>query len=386
MAEKNSSKALELHSKLKGKIGIAPKFLVRDRKDLSLIYTPGVAEPCMEIAKDKKLAYKYTMKGNCVAVVTDGSAVLGLGNIGPEAALPVMEGKCLLFRQLAKIDAFPICLATQEPEEIIAAVKAIAPVFGGINLEDIAAPNCFYIEERLRKELGIPIIHDDQRGTSVAVLAALINSLKVTGKSKGNVYAVISGAGAAGIAVARTLVKFGIGDLVLVDSKGAIFRGRKEGMNKYKDEISGITNKKNRKGILADVIKGADLFIGVSAPDLLNAEMVRTMNEPIIFAMANPVPEILPDEAIKGGASVVATGRSDYNNQINNSLAFPGVFRGALDSGAREINDGMLFAAAHALAGLVAKPSKDSILPYSLDKKVVPCVAKAVYDAVKGLK
>ncbi|MBI2575004.1 NADP-dependent malic enzyme [Candidatus Woesearchaeota archaeon] len=376
-----AAKALELHSRLKGKIGIAAKFLIKDKTGLSLAYTPGVAAPCNEIAKEKSLAYKYTMKGNSVAVVSDGSAVLGLGNIGPEAAIPVMEGKCLLFRQLAKIDAFPICLGTQEPEEIISIVKAIAPVFGGINLEDIAAPKCFYIEERLRNELQIPVIHDDQRGTSVVVLAALMNALKVTGKRKEETQAVISGAGAAGMAVARALIRFGLKDIVLVDSKGAVYRGRKEGMNSYKEEIAKATNRKMRKGGLAEAVKGADLFIGVSAPKILSAEMVRSMNKPIIFAMANPVPEIMPEEAKKGGASVVATGRSDFPNQINNSLSFPGLFRGALDSGAKTINEEMLMAAAYALAGLVKKPTKDRIVPDALDKKIVPAVAKAVMEA-----
>lgn len=376
-----AAKALELHSRLKGKIGIAAKFLIRDKKDLALAYTPGVAEPCRIIAKDKNAAYKYTMKGNSVAVVSDGSAVLGLGNIGAEAALPVMEGKCLLFRQLAGINAFPICLDTQEPEEIIAAVKAIAPVFGGINLEDIAAPKCFHIEERLRKELQIPVIHDDQRGTSVVVLAALMNALKVTGKRKEETEAVISGAGAAGIAVARMLIRFGLKDIVLVDSKGAVYKGRKEGMNAYKEEIARATNRQGKKGGLAEAVKGADLFIGVSAPNILSAEMVRSMSKPIIFAMANPVPEIMPDEARKGGTSVIATGRSDFPNQINNSLSFPGLFRGALDSRAKQINEEMLLAAAYTLAGLVKKPAKDKIIPDALDKKIVPAVAKAVYKA-----
>ncbi|MBI2142139.1 NADP-dependent malic enzyme [Candidatus Woesearchaeota archaeon] len=376
-----AAKALELHSRLKGKIGTAAKFLIKDKKDLSLAYTPGVAEPCKIIAKDKSAAYRYTMKGNSVAVVSDGSAVLGLGNIGPEAAIPVMEGKCLLFRQLAKIDAFPICLDTQETEEIIAAVKVIAPVFGGINLEDIAAPKCFYIEERLRNELQIPVIHDDQRGTSVVVLAALMNALKVTGKTKEETQAVISGAGAAGIAVARALIRFGLKDIVLVDSKGAVYRGRKGGMNSYKEEIAKATNRKMRKGGLGDAVKGADVFIGVSAPGILSAEMVRSMNRPIIFAMANPVPEIMPGEASKGSAAVIATGRSDFPNQINNSLSFPGLFRGTLDSGAKTINEEMLMAAASALAGLVKKPAKDRIIPDALDTKIVPAVSKAVYKA-----
>ncbi len=371
-------KSLEIHAKLKGKIGILPKMQVKTREDLSYAYTPGVAEPSKEIAKDKRLVYKYTMKGNCVAVVSDGSAVLGLGNIGAEGAIPVMEGKSLLFKQLAGIDAFPICIKSQDPSDIISVVKNIAPIFGGINLEDIAAPKCFQIEDTLKKELDIPVMHDDQHGTSVVVLAGLINALKVSGKTK-DAEIVVSGAGAAGITTTKMLLRYGMKNITLTDREGTIYSGRKKDMNKYKEMISKVTNKRKIKGSLADALKGADIFIGLSAPNILTAQMVRTMKDPIIFAMANPVPEIMPEEAKKGGARIIATGRSDYPNQINNSLAFPGIFRGALDSRAIDINDEMKMAAAEAIAGLI-NPTRERIIIENLDKRIVPAVAKAVYE------
>ncbi|MBI2134142.1 NADP-dependent malic enzyme [Candidatus Woesearchaeota archaeon] len=378
-----NKKALLEHERLKGKIGINVKFPVKNSLDLAIAYTPGVAEPCREIARDRNLAYKYTMKGNSIAVVTDGSRVLGLGNIGAEAALPVMEGKCLLFKQLANIDAFPICIGTQDPEAIIETVKNISPVFGGINLEDIEAPKCFYIEERLKKELDIPVVHDDQHGTATAVLAGLINALKVTKKRIEETKVVINGAGAAGIATANLLLKYGIRNITIIDSSGAIYKGRKEGMNSYKEEISKKTNTCMEKGSLAEIIKGKDVFIGLSAPKVLSTAMVRTMNKPIIFALANPIPEIMPEDAKKGGALVIATGRSDYPNQINNSLCFPGIFRGTLDSRAKKITDEMKIAAAEAIASLI-KPTRERIIVGNLDKKVVPAVSKAVYKASFG--
>ncbi|MBI3033861.1 NADP-dependent malic enzyme [Candidatus Woesearchaeota archaeon] len=380
MAHANSSGALELHSRLKGKISIAVKFPVKDRQDLALIYTPGVAEPSREIARDKKLVYKYTMKPNTVAVVSDGSAVLGLGNIGAEAALPVMEGKCVLFKQLAGIDAFPICIRSQEPDGIIETVKNISPVFGGINLEDIAAPKCFYIEDRLKRELDIPVIHDDQHGSAVVVLAGLINALKATGRDKEDAKIVMNGAGAAGTATAKLLVKYGFRHIKMADRNGAIYPGRKEGINEFKEEMARITNPEGKKGDLNELLEGADVFIGLSGPGILHAENVRRMRNPIVFALANPVPEIMPDEARKGGAVITATGRSDYPNQVNNSLAFPGLFRGTLDAKAKIINDEMKIAAAEALAGLV-KPTKERILIENLDRRIVPAIAKAVREA-----
>lgn len=374
--------ALELHSANRGKLAIKSKVLVRSRKDLSLCYTPGVAAVSSAISKDKGLAYKYTIKQNSIAVVSDGSAVLGLGNIGPEAAIPVMEGKCVLFSELANIDAFPICLAVHSPDEIVAVVKAIAPVFGGINLEDIAAPKCFEVEERLKKELDIPVMHDDQHATAVVVLAGLMNALRVVGKRKEDVVVVMSGAGAAGIATAKMIVTFGVKDVVMVDTTGAIYAGRKDGMNDEKLHMASLTNRGMRKGSLAEVISGSDVFIGVSKPGVLTPAMVKLMSpKPIIFAMANPVPEIMPDEAKAGGAAVVATGRSDFPNQINNSLAFPGIFRGTLDSGASEITEEMKLAAAKALAALVPSPSAERIVPEPLDPAIVPAISRAVAAA-----
>ncbi len=332
------------------------------------------------IAGDKSLVYRYTIKQNSVAIVSDGSAVLGLGDIGPEAALPVMEGKCLLMNALAGIDAFPICLNAKTADEIVAAVKAIAPSFGAINLEDIAAPKCFEVESRLKSELDIPVMHDDQHATAVVVLAGIINSLKVVGKKKEAISVVINGAGAAGTATARMLLNFGVGHIVTVDSVGAIYEGR-AGLNSFKQELASITNRKMLKGSLADVIKGADVFIGVSKANVLSPEMVRSMgSSPIVFAMANPVPEIMPDSAKEAGAAVVATGRSDFPNQVNNSLAFPGIFRGILDAKATAVTDGMKLAAATAIASLVASPSADKVVPEPLDPSVVPAVARAVAD------
>jgi malate dehydrogenase (oxaloacetate-decarboxylating) len=374
--------SLELHEKLKGKLEMKSKVSLNSRKDLSLAYTPGVAEACRRIAQDHEEAYKYTIKGNTVAVITDGSAVLGLGNIGPEAALPVMEGKAILFKEFADIDAFPICLATQDIEKNIATIKNISPVFGGINLEDIKAPDCFELEKQLQ-DLGIPVMHDDQHGTAVVVLAALLNALKVAGKDYRTVKIVVNGAGAAGIAVTKLLISYGFsaGDIRVIDSKGAISAGRKD-LNEYKIEIAKLTNKDGFEGKLSDAIIGADVFIGVSVKDVLKSSMVATMNEnSIVMAMANPDPEILPEDAIAGGAMVVATGRSDFPNQVNNVLAFPGIFRGALDARATKITEKMKLAAAEALSNLVKSPSADKILPDALDKSVVPAVAKAVMGA-----
>ena len=375
--------ALKLHKDNKGKLAVKSKVTVATKEDLSLVYTPGVAEVCREIAQNKDLVYDYTMKPNAVAVVTDGSAVLGLGNIGPEAALPVMEGKSILFKELADIDAFPICLNTQDEDEIISIVKNIAPVFGGINLEDISAPKCFRIERELQ-DIGIPVMHDDQHGTAIVILAALINAAKVLGKTIDDIKVVINGAGAAGLAVAKLLECHGIDEkmcisvkeIIVCDTKGIIYDGRSD-LNEYKKELAKYTNRMKRKGTLQDALKGADAFIGLSKGNLLKADDLRVMNKnAIVFAMANPVPEISYDEAIKV-AKVVGTGRSDFPNQISNSLVFPGVFRGALDAKAIRINDTMKIAAAHALAGCI-NPTVDNILPYTLDKGVVLKIAEAV--------
>lgn len=383
-------KSLEVHEKLKGKISVVSKTPVTSREELSIAYTPGVAEPCRRIAAVPLDVYKYTSKGNMVAVVSDGSAVLGLGNIGGLAGLPVMEGKAILFKAFADVDAFPIVLSTQDPDEIIAAIKAIAPTFGGINLEDIKAPECFYIEQRLKETLDIPVFHDDQHGTAIVVLAGLINALKVTGQKLENVKFVISGVGAAGVAVTKLLILYGAKaeNFLLCDSKGAIYKGR-EDLNPTKMELAEITNtschidhdhEKCVKGGLTDAIKGANVFIGVSKAGLLTADMVRSMaKDPIIFAMANPTPEIMPDEAKSAGARIVATGRSDYPNQINNVLAFPGIFRGVLDVRAPQITDKMKIAAAEAIAGMVENPTEDKIVPAPFD----PGVAKTVAEAVK---
>ncbi|MEW9673725.1 NADP-dependent malic enzyme [Ammoniphilus sp. 3BR4] len=376
--------ALELHYRFRGKLSVETKVPVENSKDLSLAYSPGVAEPCKEIFKDPEKAYDYTIKGNLVAVVSDGTAVLGLGNIGPEAAMPVMEGKAVLFKSFAGIDAVPICLNTTDPVEIVETVKRLEPTFGGINLEDIAAPACFYIEQQLKKELNIPVFHDDQHGTAIVTAAALINALKLVGKKMEDVEVVVNGAGAAGIAVTSLLLHMGVKEVVLCDTKGAVYEGRVYGMNPIKDVIARETNKKKKEGSLAEVLRGADVFIGVSAANILTTEMIQSMNpDPIIFAMANPDPEILPEEAKKAGAKVIGTGRSDYPNQVNNVIAFPGIFRGALDVWALEINEEMKIAAVYAIADLVLSEelTEDYIIPNPFDKRVAPCVAEAVSEA-----
>ena len=376
-------KALELHEKYKGKIDIKCDMPLNNREDLAVAYTPGVAQPCLEIAKDPENAYKYTSKGHLVAIVTDGSAVLGLGNIGGMAGMPVMEGKAALFKRFGGVDGFPICLSTQNTEEIIAAVRAIAPTFGGINLEDISAPRCFEIEERLERELDIPVFHDDQHGTAIVVTAALINALKIVGKEMKDIKVALSGPGAAGTAIIKMLQHCGVKNIVACDSRGIIFRGR-EGLDAHKTLLAQTTNPENASGSLADAVRGADVFVGVSAPGILTAEMVKTMAEkPVIFAMANPVPEIGYEEALAAGAAVVGTGRSDFPNQINNVLAFPGIFRGALDCGAREINYDMKTAAAAAIAELVLPEqlSPEYIIPDPFDPRVAENVARRVSEA-----
>ncbi len=381
--------ALELHEKHRGKLEIRSKVPLDTKRDLSRAYTPGVAEVCRAIQKNRDLAYRYTLKGNTVAIVTDGSAVLGLGNIGGYAAIPVMEGKAVLFKKFAGIDAFPICFESYH-SDLVDEIKNIAPVFGGINLEDIAAPKCFEIEEALQ-DIGIPVMHDDQHGTAITVLAGVLNACRVTGRSFEDVKIVVCGAGAAGYAISRLLRCIGyspdvcrrVHNLVVCDTQGIIHRGRK-GLynNKYKFILADETNPEERSGSVADAVAGADIFIGVSGPGVLTGEMIKTMNDdPIIFAMANPVPEIYPDEAREAGAGVVCTGRSDYPNQVNNALAFPGVFRGALDACATKITDEMKIAAAHALAGYIKKPNREHILPSVLDKGVTRAIADAVRDA-----
>jgi malate dehydrogenase (oxaloacetate-decarboxylating) len=376
--------SVALHAEKKGKLEIKSKVPLKDRKDLSLAYTPGVAEPCRRIHADKEQVFKLTMKQNSVAVVSDGSAVLGLGNIGPEAAIPVMEGKAILFKEFGNVDAFPICVASQHPATIIQTVRMIAPVFGGINLEDIKAPECFEVEEALQ-DLGIPVMHDDQHGTAVVVLAAMINALKVVQKDFHSVRVTVSGAGAAGMAVTKLLIEYGLKpeNVILCDRTGAIYDGRPDLKgNKYKLHMSRITNKNKVQGSIIDAIKGADVFIGVSSKNLLTPEHVRTMSrDAIIMAMANPDPEILPDDAKKGGAAVIATGRSDFPNQVNNVLGFPGIFRGALDIRATRITTKMKLAAAVALASLVPHPTAEMIIPSPLDRSVVPVVAEAVKKA-----
>ena len=377
--------ALELHEKNQGKIEVVSKVEVKTRDDLSTAYTPGVAEPCRKIRDNADDVYKYTAKGNLVAVVSDGSAVLGLGNIGAKAAIPVMEGKSILFKEFADVDAFPICIDTQDDEEIIKIVKNIAPVFGGVNLEDIAAPRCFYIERRLKEETDIPIFHDDQHGTAVVVSAALINATKLTGKALSDCKAVINGSGAAGIAIAKLLMTLGLRDVILCDRTGAIYEGR-EKLNASKEAIAKVTNREMTKGSLVEAVKGTDIFIGVSAPGVLTQDMIKTMNaDPIVLAMANPTPEIMPDEAKAAGAKIVGTGRSDFPNQINNVVAFPGIFRGALDVRASDITENMKIAAAYAIASLVDddKLTEDYILPYAFDERIKDTVAKAVADAAK---
>lgn len=382
--EKTISPALELHQIHKGKMQIVSKVPLNNNEDLSLAYSPGVAEPCLEIVKEPSSVYDYTIKGNLVAVVTDGSAVLGLGNIGPEAALPVMEGKALLLKKFADIDAFPICLDTQDVDEIIQIVKAISPTFGGINLEDISAPRCFEIERRLREECNIPVFHDDQHGTAIVVGAGLINALKVVNKKMNEVKIVVNGAGAAGISIVNLLIKMGFEHIVICDSKGIIYKGRPEGMNSAKDEIAEVTNLSHEQGTLLDAISGADVFIGVSVGNILTREMIGAMNEdPVVFAMANPNPEIMPDIAKEFGVRVIATGRSDFPNQVNNVLVFPGIFRGALNVRATDINETMKLAATYAIASLIdiADLSEDYIIPSAFDKNVVRVVAEAVSKA-----
>ncbi|MFB9987990.1 malic enzyme-like NAD(P)-binding protein [Bacillus benzoevorans] len=376
--------ALHMHRENKGKLESKSKVSVQNAKDLSLAYSPGVAEPCKEIYDKPETVYEYTMKGNMVAVVTDGTAVLGLGNIGPEAALPVMEGKAVLFKSFAGVDAFPICLNTTDTEKIIETVKLLEPTFGGVNLEDIAAPHCFEIEERLKKEAGIPVFHDDQHGTAIVTAAGLVNALKIVNKKISEIKVVANGAGAAGIAIIKLLHFFGVRDIIMCDTKGSIYEGRPNGMNNVKNEVAKFTNRDNIPGSLEDVIKGADVFIGVSAAGALSQDMVKSMNRnPIIFAMANPNPEISPADAKAAGAAVIGTGRSDYPNQVNNVLAFPGIFRGALDVRATHINEQMKVAAVKAIAGLIQESElhADYVIPGPFDPRVAPEVAAAVAKA-----
>ncbi len=379
-----NEEALELHQKYKGKIEVISKTEIKDMHDLALVYTPGVAEPCRKIHQDISQVYKYTTKGNMVAVVTDGTAVLGLGDIGTEAALPVMEGKAVLFKYFADVDAFPICLATKDPDKIVEAVTLIAPGFGGINLEDISAPRCFEIEDRLKKILDIPVFHDDQHGTAVVVLSGLINALKVVVKKIDQIKLIVNGAGASAIAVTKFLLSAGVKNAILCDSKGIIYKGRKENMNKTKEEMAKVTNRKMIKGTLADAIVGADVFIGLSVAGALKPEMVKTMSyDPIVFAMANPIPEIMPDEAKAAGARIVATGCSDFPNQVNNCLGFPAIFKGALKVRASDINEEMKLAAAHAIASIVPEDelSEDNIIPNVFNPKVVEAESEAVAQA-----
>ncbi|QPA33250.1 NAD(P)-dependent malic enzyme [Thermaerobacillus caldiproteolyticus] len=376
--------ALHIHRTHQGKLEVKAKFPITNAEQLSLAYSPGVAEPCKEISQNRDHVYDYTMKGNSVAVVTDGTAVLGLGNIGPEAALPVMEGKAALFKCFAGVDAFPICLNTTDVDHIVQTVKWLEPTFGGINLEDIAAPNCFLIEERLKKELQIPVFHDDQHGTAIVTVAGLLNALKIVKKQLKDIKVVINGAGAAGIAIIKLLYRYGVRHIIMCDSKGAIFEGRPYGMNRMKEEVAKVTNPEKIEGPLQEVIKGADVFIGVSVAGALTKEMIRMMNDqPIIFAMANPVPEIMPEEAIEAGAAVIGTGRSDYPNQVNNVLAFPGIFRGALDVRAKQINEEMKIAAVEAIASLITENElqPNYVIPAPFDPRVAPAVAAAVAKA-----
>ena len=381
MAEKTVyERSLELHEKNHGKLEVCSKVRVTNREELSLAYTPGVAEPCRRIHANPDDVFKYTSKGNFVAVVTDGTAVLGLGDLGPLAGMPVMEGKSILFKEFADVDAFPICLDTKNVDEIVETVKRIAPSFGGINLEDISAPRCFEIEARLKKELDIPVFHDDQHGTAIVVCAGLINALKVVGKEMKDATVVINGAGSAGISICKLILQFGIGDVVLVDKQGALCPGE-EWMNPAQKQMAEVTNKHHQRGPLKEIIKGKDIFIGVSAPNLVTAEMVSTMaKDAIVFAMANPTPEIMPDQAKAGGARVIATGRSDFPNQINNVLVFPGIFRGALDVRATDITEEMKLAASRAIASLITPEelNEEYIIPSPFDKRVCPVVAKEV--------
>ena len=381
-----AKESLKLHKEWKGKIEVVTRVPVENKDDLSLAYTPGVAQPCLEIQKDVNKSYELTRRWNMCLVVTDGSAVLGLGDIGPEAGMPVMEGKCVLFKAFGDVDAFPLCIKSHDVDEIVNIIYMISGSFGGVNLEDISAPRCFEIEKKLKEKCDIPIFHDDQHGTAIITLAGLTNALKVVGKKKEDVRVVMNGAGAAAISIARLLLKAGVKNITLCDRKGAIYEGRKDGMNPVKDEMSKITNLEKKSGSLGDMLVGADVFIGVSAPGAVTTDMVKTMaKDAIIFACANPTPEIFPDDAKAGGAKVIATGRSDFPNQINNVLAFPGVFRGTFDVRAKDINDEMKIAASEALAGLISDEelSPDYIIPKAFDKRVGPAVAKAVAEAAK---
>lgn len=376
-------KALSEHEKWKGKIEVISRAVVNNKEDLAVCYTPGVAAPCLEISKDTGLSYKYTRRANLVAVVTDGSAVLGLGDIGPEAGMPVMEGKCALFKVFADVDAFPLCIRSNDVDDIVNTVKLLAGSFGGVNLEDISAPRCFEIEAKLKERCDIPVFHDDQHGTAIVTAAAMLNALKVTKRKLEDIKVVTLGAGAAGTAIVKLLISMGLKDVVMCDRKGAIYKGR-EGLNDEKKKIAEISNKENKTGSLSDVLKGADVFIGVSAPNMLTQDMIRSMaKDPILFTMANPTPEIMPDEAKAAGAAVIGTGRSDFPNQINNVLAFPGIFRGALDVRASDINDEMKLAAAYAIAELVDEKnlSAEYIIPDAFDKRVAESVAEAVAKA-----
>ena len=381
----NAEKALQLHEEWNGKFETTPKMKIQTREDLALAYTPGVAEPCKVIAKDKEAAYKYTIKSNTIAVVSDGSAVLGLGNIGPYAAMPVMEGKAVLFKEFGNVNAVPICLDTQDTEEIIKTVVNIAPAFGGINLEDISAPRCFEIETRLKELLDIPVFHDDQHGTAIVVLAGIINGLKVTGKTKEDCQVVVNGAGSAGVAITKLLLTYGFKHVTMCDKSGILSKAS-EGLNWMQQSMMEVTNLENKTGSLADALRGADIFVGVSAPNIFPADMVKTMNkDAIIFAMANPVPEIMPDVAKAAGAKVVGTGRSDFPNQVNNVIAFPGIFKGALEGRARQITEDMKLAAALAIANLVPddEVSDVNILPEAFDPRVADVVSKAVIDHIE---
>ena len=381
-----AKESLRLHGEWKGKIEVVTRVPVENKDDLSLAYTPGVAQPCLEIQKDTNKSYELTRRWNMCLVVTDGSAVLGLGDIGPEAGMPVMEGKCVLFKAFGDVDAFPLCIKSNDVDEIVNTIYMISGSFGGVNLEDISAPRCFEIEKKLKEKCDIPIFHDDQHGTAIITLAGLTNALKVVGKKKEDVRIVMNGAGAAAISIARLLLTAGFKDITLCDRKGAIYEGRPEGMNPIKDEMAKVTNLAKKSGSLADMLVGADVFIGVSAPGAVTTEMVKTMNkDAVVFACANPTPEIFPDDAKAGGAKVVSTGRSDFPNQINNVLAFPGIFRGAFDVRAKEINDEMKLAASEALANLITDEelSPEYIIPKAFDKRVGPAVAKAVAEAAK---
>ncbi len=381
-----AKESLRLHEQAGGKIEVIATVPVKSKEDLALAYTPGVAQPCLEIQKDLNKSYDLTRRHNLCLVVTDGSAVLGLGNIGPEAGMPVMEGKCALFKAFGDVDAFPMCIKSQDVDTIVETIYQVSGSFGGINLEDISAPRCFEIEKKLKERCDIPVFHDDQHGTAVITLAGLMNALKVVGKKMDEIRVVMNGAGAASIAISRLLLANGVRHLILCDRKGAIYEGRTEGMNAVKEEMAGITNREKRAGSLEDMLVGADVFIGVSAPGAVTPEMVRTMaRDSIVFACANPTPEIYPDEARAGGAAVIATGRSDFPNQINNVLAFPGIFRGAFDVRAREINDHMKIAAAKALSGLIADDelNVDYIIPAAFDERVGAAVAKAVSEAAR---